>query len=84
MIKIDAADARKDFSELTCRVAYKGERVVLRRNGKDFVALVPLQDLDLLARLEEQIDLDEARKALTETARKGSKPWTRLKKELGL
>ena len=39
------------------RVAYKGERIVLERHGKDVAALVSVEDLELLEELEDRTDL---------------------------
>lgn len=81
MTRMSASKARDDFSDALNRVAYKGERIVLRRRGKDIAVLVPVEDLTLLEEIEDRIDVEEAKKALRE---KGGLPWTKLKKELGL
>lgn len=81
MTRISASKARDEFSDALNRVAYKGERIVLRRRGKDVAVLVPIEDLKLLEEIEDRIDAEEAKKALRE---KGGLPWTKLKKELGL
>ena len=81
MTRLSASAVREDFSETLNRVAYKGERIVLERRGKDVAALVPLEDLALLEDLEDRIDLEAARRALKE---KGSVTLDELKAELGL
>ena len=81
MTRMSASKARDGFSDALNRVAYKGERIVLRRRGKDVAVLVPVEDLTLLEEIEDRIDVEEAKKALRE---KGGLPWTKLKKELGL
>jgi prevent-host-death family protein len=81
MTVFDASQARASFSELTSKVAYGKERVVISRKGKRLVAVVPIEDLELLEALEDKGDLAAARKALKE---KGSKPWERFKRERGL
>jgi antitoxin (DNA-binding transcriptional repressor) of toxin-antitoxin stability system len=67
-------------------VAYRGERIVLRRRGKDVAAIVPLEDLALIEKLEDEIDVREARKVLAEMKRKGRRPipLATLKRDLGL
>lgn len=84
MARIHASEAREDFAETLNKVAYQGERVVLHRRGKDVAAIVPIEDLTLLETLEDRIDLEQARKALSEAKRSGSFSWEKLKKELGL
>lgn len=41
-------EARKTFSNLVERVGFCGERIVFTRHGKDFVALVSMDDLHRL------------------------------------
>ena len=84
MTKISVSDAREGLSEVINQVCYSGERIVLQRRGKDLVALVPVSDLELLESLEDAIDIDAAKAAIKETNKKGSTPWNKLKKELGL
>ncbi len=64
------------------RVAFRRERIVLHRHGKDVAAIVPIEDLEILEQLENRMDLDAARAALNETEPRDS--WTKLKKGLGL
>lgn len=73
--------ARAGLSELVNRAAFGKERVVLTRHGKPVGALVPIEDLDLLQALEDRMDLDDARAALAEAGRKGTKPLRALLKE---
>jgi len=84
MTKISTADARDQLSEMINRAAYGKERIVLTRRGKALVALVPLDDLKLLEELEEQIDLEEAKKAWKVQGKKPIKSWGKAKKRLGL
>jgi prevent-host-death family protein len=81
MTRLTASAVREEFSEILNRVAYKGERIVLERRGKDVAALVPVEDLELLERLEDHMDLEAARKALEE---QGSVSLDELKTELGI
>ena len=84
MVRINASEVREDFAEVLNRVAYRGERIVIHRRGKDVVALVPVEDMALLQALEDRIDIEEARKALAEARSKGTIRWDELKTELGL
>ena len=81
---LSIATARKEFSELVNRVAYGKARQVLTRRGKAVAAVVPLEDLELLERLEEQVDLALALEALAEAQAEGTHPWEAVKAELGL
>jgi prevent-host-death family protein len=84
MTRIAASQARSDFSDTLNRVAYRGERIVLHRRGKNLAAIVPVEDLELLEKLEERIDLEDARTALAGAKRRGSVSWEKLKTSLGL
>jgi prevent-host-death family protein len=79
--EIPASQARGDFAEVINRAAYGKRRVVLTRRGKKLAAVIPVEDLELLERLEDRVDLDDARKALKE---RGSLSWEKLKADLKL
>jgi len=81
MTRLAASSLRQKLADALNRVAYKGERIVLERHGKDVAALVSLQDLAVLEALEDRIDLEAAREALKEP---GSVPWETVKARLGL
>ena len=80
MNSIPISDARKQLSDLGNRVSMRGERIVIGRQGKELFALVPMEDLDLLERLEDKLDLETIRRRLDEPA----VPLADLKEELGL
>ncbi len=73
--------ARGNFAEIINKVAYGGERIIITKHGKDAVAIIPLDDLNLLEAIETQIDIKEAMEALKEP---GSIPWEQVKKDLSL
>ena len=53
---ISTAKARNRFSEIINRAAFGKERIILTRRGKDLVGVVPLEDIELLEQLADQID----------------------------
>jgi prevent-host-death family protein len=79
---ISTTEARADFSEIVNRVAYTGERIVLERRGKHVGALVSVEDLELLEKIEDKMDLREARKRLAHP--EGRVRWQKVKTDLGL
>jgi len=81
---VSTVKAREQLSTVINRAAFGKERVILTRRGKEIVAVVPIEDLRFLEELENRIDLDEARAALTEAKRKGTVSWERIKVDLGL
>ncbi len=50
--RVSAREARTRFAELTDRVHYTGEPVIVDKQGQPFVALVSLEDLEALDRLK--------------------------------
>lgn len=81
---ITTVAARRNFSDLINRVAYGKDRVVLTRRNRPLAAVVPIEDMALLEEIEDREDLKAARAALREVKRKGTIPWTQIKKKLGL
>ena len=78
--KLTTSSARSEFADILNRAAYAGERIILHRHKKPVAAVVPLEDLETLERMEDRMDLDEVRKRLNDP----TIPWSKIKKELGL
>ena len=81
---ITTVAARQHFSDLINRVAYGKDRILLTRRSRPLAAVVPIEDIALLEAMEDRDDLKAARAAIREVKRKGTTPWTKIKKELGL
>jgi prevent-host-death family protein len=77
-------EARDRFSQLINEAAYGAQRVVLTRHGKNVAAVVPISDLDLLNQLERIIDVEQARKALSEAQNGRTLSVEEIKRALGL
>jgi prevent-host-death family protein len=84
MNALSASEAREHFSEIINLVAYGKTRQVLSRRGKELVAIIPIEELRLLERLENKIDLEDAKEELIKTKQQGTRSWKAIKKELGL
>jgi len=82
MTKISTAEARSDFADVISRASFGKERFVLTRRGKKLVAIIPIEDLDLLEELEDQMDVAAAKAALAESDERVS--YQDLRRELGL
>src|SRR5437762_2937010 len=57
--KIAAGDARAEFATLINEVAFAKTRTVLTRRGRDIAAIVPIEDFNLIRRLEDKIDSEK-------------------------
>ncbi len=63
---ITTADARKNFADIVNKVAYSKEPIVLTRRGQKIAALISMDELELLQQIEDHIDIEDAKKALTD------------------
>ena len=88
--RIKASEARDHFKTTFNRVAYGHERVVITRHKDEGVAIIPLEDLRLLEklerRMEDAIDAEDVGKMIAENPRyaEESVPIEDLKEDLGL
>jgi len=82
MNRVPVSRVREKFSEILNEVAFHHQRIRIQRNGKDIVAVVSVEDLEMIEALEDRADLAAMKKALAE---KGDRvPWAKVKAELGL
>ncbi len=65
-MEISMVDVRDNLAEVINRVAYGGERVVLKRRAKGVAAVVSMEDLKLLEEWEDRGDVKAAQKARKE------------------
>lgn len=79
---ISTAEARKNFADLVNKVAYGREPIVLTRRGQGIAALVSMDELELLQRIEDHMDIEDAKKALAEPGE--NIPAQEVWKKLGL
>src|SRR5713101_6976187 len=86
MVQVGIKEIRDNLADALNKVAYAGERVVLARRGKGVAALVSMEDLELLEKLEDEADVRDAKRALAEMKRKGEKPipLAVIKRRLGM
>ena len=83
MASISTVVARNDFSTVLNRAAFGKERVILKRRGKPIAAVVPMDDVELLEAIENQLDVADALAARKEARKKGAKSLAQLRTELG-
>ncbi len=76
-----ASSIRQNFSDIVNRAAYGGERIIVHRRKKPVAAVVPIEDLRLLEKIEDEMDIKAALKALREP---GGIPLEKVKKKLRL
>lgn len=77
------SEAREEFATIVNKVAFGGERVRLTRHGKAVAAVVPIEDVEFLEDLEDEIDAELAREALADPANANPIPWEEVKRSLG-
>ncbi len=72
--------ARAEFADIVSRAEYAGERTIVHRRKRPVAAVIPIEDLELIEKYEDELDLRLIKKARKEK----TIPWEQLKKELGL
>ena len=80
-IQNQPVNTQKILTEFLNRVAIKKERMTLTYQKNVFLAVVPIEDFEVIEQLEDCIDNADADDALKEEA---STPWEQVKQELGL
>lgn len=78
--QLTTSTARSQFSDIISRAEFAGERTIVHRRKKPVAAVVPIEDLELIERYEDELDRRLIRKARKEK----SIPWEQAKKQLGL
>ncbi|MEE9166808.1 MAG: type II toxin-antitoxin system Phd/YefM family antitoxin [Candidatus Neomarinimicrobiota bacterium] len=81
MTTVSIVDMRKHFAEVINTATYTKERFVLMRHNKPVVAIVPMEDYELLEALEDRIDIDDAMAVLRDPEREFL-DWDEVKREL--
>jgi len=79
---ISTVDARKHFADIVSKVSYGQEPIILTRRGKKIAALVSIEELELLQQIEDVIDIEDAKQALSEIG--DNIPANKIWKLLGL
>ena len=82
MASLSTREAGDNFSDLVDRVATGKERIILTRAGKELVAMVPAEDLELMEATEERLDVEDARAARREAEDTGTISLAALRREL--
>ena len=82
MRKMSAAEARKNFANIVNRVAFGNESVIVTRRGEDVAAIVSIDELKLLQKIEDRMDIEDALNALDEQGE--NIPAAKFWKDLGL
>ncbi len=77
------AHFKSHLGDFLGRVQFGGEQIVVAKNGKPAAALISLETLALLRRLED-LDLAAARDARAEATVSGTIPLSEVRASLGL
>lgn len=82
--KINTNKARKDFAENINRVAYGHERLTVTRHGKPVAAIISIDDLEFLEKLEYELDKKAIQEAWDEQGDEPLISHDEVKSRLGL
>jgi prevent-host-death family protein len=78
--QFSTSTARTQFAEIISRAEYAGERTIVHRRKRPVAAVVPIEDLELIERYEDELD----RRLIKKARKEKMIPWEQVKKELGL
>ena len=81
---LSISEVREKLADVTGRVQFSGDRIMMQKHGKTVAVLVPPSDLEALEALEDRLDLLDALDALADYRANGGVDLEALKKELGL
>lgn len=88
MTRVSLSEARENFSDLVNKVKYNKERIIVNKHGKEAAALINIEDLHLLDALiekyENDLDIEEAKRVLSEENKEDFKSWEDVKSRLGM
>lgn len=82
--QVSFSEARTHFAEIANEVAYAGRRTVVTRRGEKLIAIVSIEDLEMIEAIESKIDIEDARKALVDVEENGTIPWEEIRNKLNL
>ena len=83
MTTVTAKHLKEHSSEVLGRVQYGQERIAVTRNGKEVAAVVSIEDVRLLERIELLLDAADAVSAIEEAEREGTIGLDELREKLG-
>lgn len=84
MSSVPVSKARHDMKDLVNRVAYGKERIYLTFHDKKMVAIVPIEDVEVLEAMENAEDIRVAEERIKKAEKEGTYSPEELKKRLGL
>ncbi len=61
---ITSAEARNNFPDLISQANYAKKRTIITRRGKRVAAIIPIEDLERLLAIEDEIDMQIAEEVL--------------------
>ena len=88
VVRLSVEELRDRLDEILTRVASGEERAIVSRDGEDVAAVISIEEFWFLeraiAQLEDEMDIAEAERILTETKPEDYIPYEQVRKELGL
>jgi len=82
--QVSFSEARIHFAEIANEVAYAGRRTVVTRRGEKLIAIVSIEDLEMIEATESKMNIEDARKALIDVEKHGTVAWEEIRRDLDL
>jgi prevent-host-death family protein len=84
MAEVSLVEAHERFLEVVDRAEEAKERIYLTRAGKRVAAIVPIEDVEAIEKIEDRIDRRALKRARAEMAVKGTISLAEIKAKYGL
>lgn len=81
MKQVSLVEARKSLTHIVNQVEFQNKQISITRHGKPAAVVISVEDAEMLAKVEDMIDIREAEIAMKE---EGSISSADLRKKLGL
>ena len=88
MIRIPLQEVRDNLPDLVNTVQYNNERVIIQEHERDAAAIINIEDFQvleaLIERYENELDIKETERILSEESKEDFISWKSVKSRLGL
>ena len=82
--RVSSREAKNRFGQIAGMVGFAKDRIIITRNGRDFMALISIEDLRLLETLEDFYEAQLVERVRESIKRDGTVSHEGVAKELGL
>jgi hypothetical protein len=82
--RVSSRDAKNNFGQIAGEVGFAKHRIIITRNRRDFMALIPIDDLKLLQTLEDYFEAQLVERVREDIRSHGTVSHEEIAEEFGL